>query len=314
MTSNGSPADVELAAYWNDIDAELATLPARPVLERIPGRCTDDFIGYEVRLTSLGAYRIFGYLSVPAGEGPFPALLSTPRYGSVNNPPGYTDRLRYVALTIMHRGQRLADTPFAARYPGLLTEGIADEKTYVYRGIVADCLRAAEFLAGLPEVDQTRMAVTGDDLAVLTAARRPVFAAVQVSGALLYRLKDECRPNSDYPVEELADYLREHPDHGQAVARTLAFFDAGRHAAAVRGTAGVNVRIDVPDEGSAPGRVASLATALGPASTRYVPTHRGQLDSDAADRWLAERLGVPAMSKFDRAAGERGENRHERVE
>src|SRR5690606_32518206 len=100
----------------------------------------------------------------------------------------YTDRLRYVVLTVMHRGQRLADSPYAASYPGLLTEGIADENTYVYRGIVADCLRAAEFLAELPEVDRTRIAVTGDDLAILTAARRPVFAAVNVSGVLLYRL------------------------------------------------------------------------------------------------------------------------------
>jgi cephalosporin-C deacetylase-like acetyl esterase len=300
MTDNGLPSDVECAAYWDDIDTELSALPARPMVECIPGRCTNDFTGYEVRLTSLGAYRTFGYLSVPAGEGPFPALLRTPGYGSVNNPPQYIDRLRYVALTIMHRGQRLADSPYAACYPGLLTDGIADEKTYVYRGIVADCLRAAEFMAGQPDVDRSRIGVIGDDLAVLTAARRPVFAAVRVSGALLYRLMDECGPDSDYPVEELADYLRGHPGHEHAIARTLAFFDAGRHAEAVRGTAGVSVRIDVPDEGSTPGRMAALATALGPATTRYLPTHEGQFDDNAADRWLAERLGVPAMSKFDR--------------
>ncbi|MGH3586837.1 MAG: hypothetical protein ACRDQ0_10985, partial [Pseudonocardia sp.] len=106
-------APEEFRSYWADVDAELAGLPARPVAERVGRRCTADFTGYEVRLTSIGPNRIFGYLSVPTGQGPFPALLTTPRYGSVNNPPHHHDRLRYVTLTIAHRGQRMADSPYA---------------------------------------------------------------------------------------------------------------------------------------------------------------------------------------------------------
>jgi cephalosporin-C deacetylase len=280
-------SDAEHGAYWDGVDAELAALPARPVLERVPGRCTADFTGYEVRLTSLGPYRIFGYLSVPTGEGPFPALLTTPRYGSVNNPPHYNDRLRYVTLTIAHRGQRTADSPYAAAYPGLLTDGIADAARYVYRGIVADCLRAAEYLTGLPEVDTSRAAVVGDDLALLTAARRPVFAAVQVTGTLLYRAGKDA--DVDYPRAEFGDHLRSHPDDADAVRRTLAFFDMERHAPAV--TAAVRVEGDLP----------ALAERLG--AETYVLTHRGQADNDAADRWLAHRFGVPALSRFSRVAG-----------
>src|SRR5207249_4364347 len=100
-----------------------------------------------LKLTSIGPYRLYGYYSVPTGGGPFPGLLDTPGYGSVNHVPDYTDRSRYAALKIMHRGQRLADQPFAAAYPGLLTLGIDHPARYIYRGIVADLLRAAEFLA-----------------------------------------------------------------------------------------------------------------------------------------------------------------------
>jgi cephalosporin-C deacetylase len=275
-------SDAEFAAYWDEVDAELTALPARPVLERVPRRCTEDFTGYEVRLTSLGPYRIFGYLSVPAGEGPFPAFLTTPRYGSVNNPPHYNDRLRYVTLTIAHRGQRTADSPYAAAYPGLLTDGIADAASYVYRGIVADCLRAAEFLGDLPYVDPARVAVVGDDLAVLTAARRPVFAALQLTGALLYRVRTDT--DVDYPMAEFGDHLRSHP--GDAVHRTLAFFDAERHAPAVTAAARVE------------GHLPMLAERL--RAETYVPTHEGQTDNDAADRWLAHRFGVPALSRFSR--------------
>lgn len=296
MTSYEPPSDQEFAAYWDQVDADLAALPARPVLERVPGRCTRDFTGYEVWLTSVGPYRIFGYLSVPTGAGPFPGLLTTPRYGSVNNPPHYNDRLRYVSLTIMHRGQRRADSPFAATYPGLLTEGIDDAPSYVYRGIVADCLRAAEFLTQLPEVDPTRVGVVGDDLAMITAARRPFFTAVDVSGALLYGAGEARKASAEYPLEELNDYLRAYPDKEGAVARTLAFFDAERHVPNVR----CPVRLEVPESAGEPSRLAMLAVLVGGEVTRYVPTLEGQTDADAADQWLAKCLGVPAMSKFER--------------
>jgi len=281
--------DPELAAYWDEVDAELAALPMGPVVERVPGRCTEDFTGYEVRLTSLGPYRIFGYLSVPTGEGPFPALLTTPRYGSVNNPPHYNDRLRFVTLTIAHRGQRTADSPYAAAYPGLLTDRITDAASFVYQGIVADCLRAAEYLTDLPEVDASRVAVAGDDLALLTAARRPVFAALQLTGALLYRGDEHV--DADYPAAEFRDHLRAHPGDAEAVRRTLAFFDAERHASAVTAAA----RVEIPSP------LSTLAERLG--AEQYTLTHQGQADNDAADAWLAGRFGVPALSRFTMAAG-----------
>src|SRR5205085_11029274 len=117
--------------------------------------------------TSVGPYRFFGYSSVPTGSGPVPGLLNTPGYGSVNHVPHAFDRQRYAVLTLMHRGQRLADQPFAAAYPGLLTHGVADPARYIYRGIVADCLRGAEFLASRPEVDGSRIGIVGNDLALI---------------------------------------------------------------------------------------------------------------------------------------------------
>ena len=101
----------------------------------------------------------------------------------------------------MHRGQRLADQPFAATYPGLLTHGIDDPARYIYRGIVADCLRGAEFLASRPEVDTSRIGSVGHDLALITAARRPIFKAVQASPDLLYRLAEARRRTDAYPTE-----------------------------------------------------------------------------------------------------------------
>jgi cephalosporin-C deacetylase-like acetyl esterase len=274
--------------YWAAVDRELAAIAARPVLDVVPARATDEATSYTVRLTSTGPYRVFGHLSIPTGDGPFPALLQTPRYGSVNHVPHPNNRSRYVVFGLMHRGQRLADEGFSAAYPGLLTMGIDDPASYIYRGIAADCLRAAEFLLGLSEVDPSRVAVTGDDLAVLTAARRPGFTALRVTDLLFYRAMEARLKSGSYPLEELNDHLRA-GSSVQIVDNTLSYFDPSRHAPAVTATS--LVAADDPDW------CASLINAL-PAASVYKLTHLDGTDNDFLDAWLAELSGVQPMSRF----------------
>ncbi|HZX08935.1 acetylxylan esterase [Kribbella sp.] len=280
--------DLTFDAYWAAVDDELAAIPGRPVLDVVPARTTDEATFYSLRITSTGPYRVYGNLSIPRGDGPFPGLLITPRYGSVNNIPHPNDRSRYVVLSLMHRGQRLADEGFAAAYPGLLTMGIDDPSTYVYRGIAADCLRAAEFLMGLSEVDPARLAVTGDDLAVLTAARRPGFGSVRVTDLLFYRAMEARLTSCLYPLEELNDHLRA-GSSTEGLSTTLSYYDPARHAPAVAG----RTLVSVDDEDWC----ASLLSAL-PDPEVYKVTHLDGTDNDFLDAWLAERSGVPAMSKF----------------
>src|ERR671916_1492256 len=202
MTETTTPRPAGFDAYWAAVDQELRIYDAASTLEPLALPSDEFSTVYAAKITSIGPYRIFGYLSVPRGAGTFPGLLITPGYGSVNHLPHMDDRQRYVTLILMHRGQRLADQPFAASYPGLLTLGIDDPASYIYRGIVADCLRGAEFLLSRPEVDLGRVAITGDDLALITAARRPQFSAAQVSGLIFYRLLEACTRSDAYPIEE----------------------------------------------------------------------------------------------------------------
>ncbi|HEX9439248.1 MAG TPA: acetylxylan esterase [Roseiflexaceae bacterium] len=280
----------EFDAYWESVDADLARYDAAPELELLPLRCTDFARCYAVRLSSIGPYRIFGYYSMPMGDGPFPGLLITPRYGSVNNPPHYDDRERYAVLVLMHRGQRLADQPFAAAYPGLLTLGIDDPHTYIYRSIVADCLRGAEFLLGRPEVDTTRIGIVGDDLALLTVARRAQFNAARIDGLMFYRMLEACARSEEYPIEEINDYLRSRPEQRTAVAQSLAFFDPQYHAPRVRTATLLSVG-DSQTVGG-PEWLAPLLDALGSRAQPYQLTHEGGTDHDWQEAWLANRLGV----------------------
>ncbi len=288
-------------AYWSAIDEELALYPAAPEVNFSPLRQTDYATVYEVKLSSMGSYRLFGFLSVPVGTGPFPGLYLTPRYGSVNNVPHPDDRRRYVTFQLMHRGQRLADQPFSAPYPGLLTMGIADPTNYIYRDIVADCLRGAEFLLARPEVDKDRVGVRGDDLALLVAARRTGFAAADIGALQFYRLMEARTRTDAYPTEEINDYLRAYPEQEAAVAAAIAHFDPQGHAGQV--TAKTLLQVGDPGGIGGPDWLAPLRDALGGEVEEYRLTHEGATDHDWLDAWLAGQLGAtphPRMWRIER--------------
>lgn len=276
-------------AFWDGLDAELARLPMAADLQPLPMRSTDAATTYAVRLTSIGPYRIFGYYSVPHIPPPVAGLLLTPRYGSVNHIPDYQDRERYAVLQVVHRGQRLADQPFAAAYPGLLTLGIDNPNTYIYRSIVADCLRGAEFLMSRPEVDATRIGIQGDDLALLTAARRGGFRAVQVGDLLLHGLVESSQRSDAYPAEELNDFLRANHEARQAVTDTLAYFDALQHAERIHS----RTLLATSDN-----RLEPLRAAIDGPTEEYILSHQGAIDHDRLDAWLANQLGTEPRSRF----------------
>jgi cephalosporin-C deacetylase len=200
----------------------------------------------------------------------------------------------------MHRGQRLADEPFQASYPGLLTHGIERPSSYIYRDIVADCLRAAEWLAGRPEVDSRRIGIIGDDLALLTAARRPVFAAMQITALTFYRLMEARQRSDAYPIEEINDFLRIFPAQEEAVAETLSYFDPIHHG----GSVNARTQFAVGDPGAlgGPEWIQPLTAAIGGQAEHHMLTHEGGTDRDALDTWMSRELGVVAAPRLWEAA------------
>ena len=109
---NTQPADFD--AYWQYTRDDLAAYPMSPELELLPLRSTDFATLYSVRLTSVGPYRLFGYLSIPKGDGPFPAIYYAPKYQSVLEiiPQGTANlqRSAYITFCLAARGQRNALT------------------------------------------------------------------------------------------------------------------------------------------------------------------------------------------------------------
>src|SRR5207344_292954 len=109
------------------------------------------------------------------------------------------------------RGQRNADTPYAAMFPGLLTDGIDQAASYIFRSIVADSLRGLQFLLTRRELDPARVVVVGNDMALITAALTDGATYVVTAPALFYTTAELAPKTQAYPLEEINDYLRMFP-------------------------------------------------------------------------------------------------------
>lgn len=280
--------------YWQQTRDDLAGYAVRPELDVLPLRSTDFATLYGVRLTSAGPYRLFGYLSIPTGTGPFPAIYYTPKYQSVLEiiPQGTANaqRSRYITFALAARGQRNADTPYAAMFPGLLTERIDSAASYVFRGIVADSIRGLQFLLTRPELDRSRLVVHGNDLALITAALAPGATHVVSTPTLFYNSADLAPRTSAYPLEEINDYLRLFPERAAAVRQTLAYYDLRAFAPQVTAT---TLLIAGPP-GSLLDRqaLAPLIAALRGQVTVYDSQQSSYKDGLYVEQWMAAQCGI----------------------
>ena len=283
--------------YWAAVKAQLADAPTRPEIEKIPMRETDFATLYGVRLSSIGPYRLFGYLSVPKASGPFPAIYWPPKYQSVLEmiPQGTENltRSRFVTFSLAGRGQRNSDRPFAAMFPGLLTEGIESPDGYVFRGIVADAIRGLEFLGSTEHVDTSSIVVIGNDVAMQAVALGGGASRLVCTPAIFYDSLTLASRSSGYPLEEYNDYLRFQPSHAEQVARTLSYFDLRAFAPMVNAT----TLIMAGPGGSAlgPEALADLGAAIPGGPDAQVDIYASQQSSYKdglhLERWVASQLG-----------------------
>jgi cephalosporin-C deacetylase-like acetyl esterase len=295
---DSKPADFD--QYWQQTLDDLAEFPACPELDLLPLRSTDFATLYSVRLTSLGPYRLFGYLSIPTGTGPFPAIYYVPKYQSVLEiiPQGTANlqRSAYLTFALAGRGQRNSDTPYAAMFPGLLTEGIEHAESYIFRALAADSVRGLEFLLARRELDPSRVVVVGNDLALITAALHPKATHVVASPALFHRTAELAPRTQAYPLEEINDYLRAFPAKTAAVQRTLAYYNLLAFAPQVK--ASTLLMAGPPGALLEAPALADLVTALPGPVTVHASEQSSYKDGLYAEQWMAERCGIADIQRI----------------
>ena len=287
------------AGFWEMSEAQLAETPLELTVSRDSFYSQPEWDVYRLNYSTTGGHRLFAWLSVPKeADGPLPALLRMPDYASVHDIIYTPLRHRAVVMNATHRGQRNADGLYRASYPGLLTDGIGDGDSWVMLGAYADALRALDALLGqeIAEIGQVALwgAGLGGSLALALASRRPRIRAVAADTPMPLGHPAALESGLGYPLGEIGDYLRAHPDSRADVERTLGLLDPLGDAASVSAPALLSAgRFD---RGTCPLAFAEeLAEALPNCDLRLydgAAEGGGHIHALARVAWLSEQLGL----------------------
>jgi len=238
-------ADFE--SFWDETTAGALKQPQNAELIPYDLRAKN-VISYAVRFdgyrpTNPGAAsastppsRIAGWYVRPEASGKFPGVVIYHGYSGRACRP--LDMLALAAqgfcvLSMDCRGQN-GQSQDAAVYPeghstGWMTQGIRDPRTYYYRHVYADALRALELLAHRDEVDASRLAVTGFSqggglsLAVAALSNRPILCLPDAPYLCDYRRAIDLA--SAGPYGEIPHLLKSFPHLYDEAIRTLSYFD-----------------------------------------------------------------------------------------
>ena len=285
--------------FWERTEAQLAETSLNLTAERDSFYSQPEWDVYRVHYDTSGGHRLFAWLSVPKGlTGPVPALLRMPDYASVHDIIYTPLRHGAVVMNATHRGQRNSDGGYRATYPGLLTDGIAEGESWAMLGAYADSLRALDALVAqnVAEIGPVALwgAGLGGSLALATAARRSRVCAVAADTPMPLGHPSALDSGPGYPLGEIGDFLRAHPERRADVEATLGLLDPLADAGNVAGP--VLLSAGRLDRSMCPLPFAeALAAALPDCDLRLydgAAEGGGHIHAVARVAWLADQLGV----------------------
>ena len=295
------PAD--FIEFWQNSITDARKVPLNAVMTRMPERSRDNVDVFHINFQNTRTTsRIYGILTMPKGEGPFPALLILPGAGVRPYFPSYEwGRRGVITLSIgihgipVDRDSLLYNELRATALQNYNTAQLEDRDRYYYRRVVVGAVRAGDFLFSLPQFDKKTYVVRGGSqgggLAIMTAALDPrVIAFASAYPALSDHFGYVKGPVGGWP-HILADTLIKAKAEKMA---TLPYYDAVNFARLLRVPGfflwGFNDPVVPPHSMYAAYNVIKSPKRLlvhPPAAHGATPEQRR-----AEDEWLREMLGV----------------------
>jgi cephalosporin-C deacetylase len=203
---------------------------------------------FDVTFAGFDGQPIKGWLLLPKErKGPLPCVVEYIGYGGGRGFP--SEWLLFASAGWAHlvmdtRGQgsawKTGDTPDLGgdggpEYPGFMTRGILSPRTYYYRRVFTDAVRAVEAARSHPAVDPGRVAISGASqgggISLAVSGLLPDVAAVLPDVPFLCHYRRAVTLVDSFPYGEIRSYLKTHREKVETVFNTLAYFDGVSFAA-----------------------------------------------------------------------------------
>jgi cephalosporin-C deacetylase len=234
-------------AFWQTTLEEARKHPLNARFERVDYGLSL-FDTFDVTFAGYGGQPVKGWFILPAGHtGPLPCVVEYIGYGGGRGFPHdwlLWPGAGYAFLVMDTRGQgsswRHGDTPDLPDganpfTPGFMTQGILDPKTYYYRRVYTDAVRAVETARSHRAVDSQQIAVTGGSqggaITIAVSGLVPDVTVAMPDVPFLCHFRRAIGLTENHPYAEIVRYLSVHRDHEEIVFRTLDYFDGMNFAA-----------------------------------------------------------------------------------
>lgn len=207
---------------------------------------------YDVTFNGYGGQPIKGWLLLPAQRsGPLPCIVEYIGYGGGRGFP--FEWLTWGSAGFAHlvmdtRGQgstwRHGDTPDPEpdgsnpHIPGFMTRGILDPRTYYYRRVFTDGVRAVEAARSHSAIDPQRIALSGGSqgggITLSVAGLMPDIPVAMPDVPFLCHYQRAMGITDGFPYQEIVKYLHTQRDKVETVFNTLSYFDGVNFATRAR--------------------------------------------------------------------------------
>lgn len=172
----------DFTSYWDKAIADASKLAMDVKMSLVPEKCTSSYNMYKVSIQNMRhGSRIYGMLSIPTGEGKFPAILRVPGAGVRPYKGDVSNASKgYIIFEIGIHGVPVDLDPevYASLSEGALknyhSANLDSRDDYYYKRVYLGCVRSIDFLFTLPEFDGKNMITYGGSqggaLSIVTAA------------------------------------------------------------------------------------------------------------------------------------------------
>ena len=246
------PGDFD--AFWQNTLTETRQHPLNARFEPVDyGLSLVDV--YDVTYAGYGGQPVRGWFILPKQRsGPLPCVVQYIGYGGGRDfafQHLLWPNMGYAFFIMDTRGQGSSGSPghtpdipadgANAFYPGFMTQGIMNPKTYYYRRVFTDAVRAVELVQNHDAVDSSRIAVTGGSqgggITIAAGALAPQAQVVMADVPFLCHYRRAITITDRSPYSEIVSYLKQHRDHVDQVHTTLSYFDGVNFSARIKARA-----------------------------------------------------------------------------